>query len=155
MMSSNKQSNPPSKTVSNLTTAFLVIAFLGFVDATYLTIHHYIDVPFPCTILNGCEVVTTSVYSTLGPIPIALLGALYYMSIFFLVLFYRETHEKKFLYTAASLVGTAFAVSVWLVYLQGFVLHSWCQYCLVSAVFTTILAVVALVLVTEEKNFTN
>ncbi len=151
MKNSNNQSIALSTTASNVSIALLVIAFLGFVDAAYLTVHHYMDVPLPCTILNGCEVVTTSAYSTLGPIPIALLGTLYYMSVFFLILFYREMHDRRFLFTAASLVGTAFAVSVWLVYLQGFVLHSWCQYCLISAIFTTILTALIFTLFVEKK----
>lgn len=151
MMNSNRLSPPLSKAGRILSIVFLVVAFLGFVDAAYLTVHHYIAIPLPCTILNGCEVVTTSAYSTLGPIPIALLGALYYGCVFFLMLLYRETKQKAYLITASWLVGGAFAVSVWLVYLQGYVLHSWCQYCLVSAVFTTLLTVLSVMLWRSER----
>ena len=151
MMNSNKQSMPLSKTANRLSFAFLVVAFLGFIDATYLTIHHYIDIPLPCTILNGCDIVTTSAYSTVGQVPIAALGAAYYMVVFFGLLLYRETGNRAYVRADGVIVALAFAVSAWLVYLQGFVLHSWCQYCIVSAVFTTILFALVGVLIFWEN----
>src|SRR3989338_1491077 len=151
MMNLNNSSMPLSKTANRLSLAFLVVAFLGFVDATYLTIHHYIDVPLPCTILNGCDVVTTSAYSAIGPIPIAALGAAYYAIVFFGLLLYRDTGNKVCVRATGAIVALAFAVSAWLVYLQGFVLHSWCQYCIVSAVFTTILFALVGVLIFWEN----
>lgn len=152
MMSSSKQSMPLSKTANRISVAFLVLAFLGFIDASYLTAHHYIGIPLPCTILNGCDTVTTSTYSTIGPVPIAALGAVYYMTAFFLMFLYREFSIKKLLLAACILVGVAFAASAWLVYLQGFVLHSWCQYCVISALITTSLAALAFFLIRSENS---
>lgn len=138
-MNSSKLSTKLSAAENKLLLAGCVVAFLGFVDALYLTVHHYIDIPLPCTILNGCDVVTTSAYSTIGPIPIASIGAAYYMVVFFGLLLFKETGNALFFRASGALVALAFAVSAWLVYLQGFVLHSWCQYCIVSAIFTTLL----------------
>ncbi len=154
MTNSNNSSTKPSATHNNLVIAACIVAFLGFVDALYLTVHHYIDIPLPCTILNGCDTVTTSAYSTVGPIPIAALGAAYYATVFFGLLLYRETGSSLFIRATGVIVAMAFAVSAWLVYLQGFVLHSWCQYCVVSAGITTILCAFTLVL-QQQKNFNN
>ena len=55
-----------------------VFAFLGFLDATYLTIKHYQGVLPPCSV-SGCENVLTSRYATVGTLPISLLGSVYYL----------------------------------------------------------------------------
>jgi uncharacterized membrane protein len=39
------------------------------------------------------------------------------------------------------LVGAMFLTTVWLLYLQAFVIHHFCQYCLLSALVTTTLTV--------------
>jgi uncharacterized membrane protein len=38
-----------------------------------------------------------------------------------------------------------FATSLWLLYVQAFVLEAFCQYCLLSAAVTTLLAVIVVV----------
>jgi len=60
--------------------AFAVVALLGFVDATYLTVEHYRGVVPPCT-TAGCEIVLTSEYSVLFGVPTALFGSVYYFLI--------------------------------------------------------------------------
>ena len=60
----------------------LILAFAGFVDATYLTISHFRGTALACTISNGCETVTTSAYATLFGLPVALLGLLFYLTTF-------------------------------------------------------------------------
>src|SRR5690348_14780226 len=64
---------------SKLIGGAIILSFLGFLDAAYLTILHYKNVIPPCSIAHGCETVLTSQYATLGPIPIALLGVFFYL----------------------------------------------------------------------------
>ena len=40
----------------------------------------------------------------------------------------------------ALTVGAMFAMTLWLLYVQAFVLHAFCRYCLFSAAFTFLLA---------------
>jgi len=118
----------------------ILLGLLGFIDATYLTILHYKNAIPPCTIAHGCEIVLTSKYSMLGPIPIALLGVLFYLSVLGLLglLLQGIKHISVgnwkldigywiFLLTFCSLI-----VSAILLALQAFVLHAFCQYCLIS-----------------------
>ena len=58
-----------------------LIAFLGFLDSTFLTIKHYQGTLPPCSLALGCEKVLTSQYSTIGNVPIALLGAAFYLAV--------------------------------------------------------------------------
>ena len=120
---------------------FIVVSLIGFLDATYLTTKHYLRTPINCSVFNGCEEVTTSKYSTVAGIPVALLGAIYYLTIFILGIAYVDTKKEALAYFAARLTLIGFIVSLWLVYLQFFVLHALCLYCLVSAVTSTTLFV--------------
>lgn len=52
----------------------LALSFLGFIDATYLTVVHYTGANLPCRIFDGCDTVTTSPYSMLGPVTAELGG---------------------------------------------------------------------------------
>lgn len=126
-----------------MTRRFTIVAiatsFLGFVDATYLTLKHYLGQPVTCSLLHGCEQVTTSVFATVGPIPIALFGSAYYLLVLLLLLHYLDTKKQNIVRTARLIVSIAFLVSLVLLYLQAFVIHAFCLYCLFSLTTTTIL----------------
>lgn len=77
-----------------LTAIITILALLGFVDATYLTILYYQNVIPPCSIAHGCETVLTSKYATIFfGIPTALLGAIYYLTIFISTLLFTQTKK--------------------------------------------------------------
>lgn len=122
--------------LNRLSKALLAVSFLGFVDAAYLTIQHFANSIPPCTI-GGCETVLTSPYAEILGIPIALLGALYYIAIFFLVL-----SDRRRIFTV--LVSAGFAVSLILLGLQLFVIRALCLYCIFSLVTSTALFILAL-----------
>ncbi len=117
-----------------LSYAVLVLAFLGFLDATYLSILHFQNVIPPCSLAHGCETVLTSKYATIAGIPIALIGSAFYITIMILTVLGLQT--KNFLFTNLLMLitGTGLIISIGLVYLQAFVLHAFCQYCLTSEV---------------------
>ena len=118
----------------------LVIALIGFADATYLTVEHFQGVIPPCT-LSGCEYVLTSHFSSLFGIPTALLGSIYYLVISVGVFLYIDTKKTAILKYTLLLTVFGFLFSLWFLYLQAFVIHAFCQYCLVSATTSTFLFV--------------
>lgn len=111
-----------------------MLAFLGFLDATYLTILHYKNVIPPCTI-GSCETVLTSQYSVILGIPLALLGSLFYLSVIVLSLLILTNYKKIFLQLFYAQATIGFIISLILLGLQAFVIKQFCQYCLLS--FTT------------------
>jgi len=115
------------------------IAFLGFADATYLTANHYFGIPLVCTIVHGCDIVTTSRYSLIFGIPVALLGFLYYLTIFLLFTIAIDTQKKKIASLAITLTPAGVLASLYFVYLQLFVIHAICLYCMVSVGTSTLL----------------
>ena len=118
-----------------------VLAALGFTDATYLAINHFMGKIPPCTI-SGCEVVTTSEYATILGVPIALIGALYYAAVLMLLMWYIEKKDGRALEGILYLVSIGALVSLGLVYLQLFVIKAICIYCMVSASTSFLMCIV-------------
>jgi uncharacterized membrane protein len=120
-----------------------VLSLLGLADALYLTIEHLTGQTVRCTILSGCSEVLSSQYALVAGIPLAAVGAAAYFTVFslaVLALFGYRIAGK----TLTPLVIAMFFVSVWLFYLQAFVIRQFCQYCLISALITTCLLVLVL-----------
>jgi len=131
---------------------FLILSLIGFIDATYLTAKHYLGSPVTCSLTSGCEIVTTSEYSTIFGVPVALGGAVYYFIILLLSIIYTETKRDRLLKFIALFTIIGFLSSAWFVYLQIFVLHALCLYCLASAATSTALFITGIVLLGKIKN---
>ncbi len=146
-----KKKTPKSKLLMTAAIVMAVVAFVGFVDASYLTAEHVLGGTPACSILEGCEVVTTSEYSTIGPIPIALLGALYYLTVLIGAFLYIDKKNEKILKAVSYLPIAGAATSLGLVYLMIFVLDAICIYCMGSALTSTILFGVGLYILKKTK----
>lgn len=135
-----KISSLPRETgpLNKLVFAFIALALVGLVDAGYLTIEHYRGVIPTCT-LNGCETVLTSRYATVGPVPIAAIGTLYYLALLLAGIGYLTLRRPMLIAIGAAVSGIGFAASLGLVYIQFFILKSLCAFCLLSALTTTLL----------------
>ncbi len=127
-----------------------ILSFLGFLDATYLTILHYKQSIPPCTV-GSCETVLTSQYSTLFGIPTALFGSLFYVSIIILSLLIITNYKKYFVKLFYLLVSVGFGFSLFLLYVQGVILNSFCQYCLLSFATSAGIFILALLQIRNSK----
>ena len=123
---------------------FLALGLLGFVDAGFLTAKHYLNSPIECGLTKGCETVTTSGFAQILGVPVALLGAIYYLAIVILAVLYIDTSRNKFLFWASWLTAVGLVASAWFVYLQAFVIGAYCEFCLFSAANATMLFVAGL-----------
>jgi len=124
--------------------AAALLSLLGLADALYLTIEHVTGQSVKCTIISGCSEVLSSPYAVVAGIPLAALGAAAYFTVFSLATL------AAFGYRAAGtlltpVIAAMFFVSIWLIYLQAFVIREFCQYCLFSAAITTALLVIVVV----------
>lgn len=123
--------------------ALLVIALLGFADATYLTLEHFMNRVPPCSI-GGCEQVLTSKYSVFLGIPVSLVGAIFYFIILVGIFAYLDSKKTKFLKWSLLLSVPAFLATLYFVFLQLFILKAICLYCMGSAITSTLLFVGAI-----------
>lgn len=130
--------------IAKLPLAAALVALAGLADAVYLTVHHITAEPVPCSLISGCETVLTSKYAEFQGIPLAAFGAVAYFVAFTLAIltaFGNRTLWKVF----GIQVVLMSVFTVWLLYLQAFVIGAFCQFCLISAVTTFTMLVIFLV----------
>jgi len=121
------------------------LALVGFVDAAWLTASHFTGGALACGPAGGCDIVTTSRFATVGPVPIAAIGLGYYVVVSLLAWTPADAVGRGVARSLVAITGGALGVSAFLVYLQAAVLDAWCRYCLLSATITTLLFASALV----------
>ena len=130
-----------------------IVSLLGLADALYLTVEHVTGQSVRCTIVAGCSEVLSSQYAVVAGVPLALIGAAAYFGVFSLATLaafgYRIAGTLL-----APLVVLMFLVSLWLIYLQAFVIHAFCQFCLFSAAVTTALTVIVLIALLSRRKTT-
>jgi uncharacterized membrane protein len=136
-----KTTTPSATAISWTYLIAALVSLIGLGDAIYLTIQHITGASLRCTIISGCSEVLASPYAQVGPLPLAAVGAAAYFVVFSLSILaafgYRFT--IPFLKIVLALM---FLTTLWLIYLQAFVIHHFCQYCLLSAAVTTAVAAI-------------
>ena len=116
-----------------------VIALFGLADATYLTVAHLTGDDAVCGSSLGCSTVLGSAYAAIRGIPTAVFGTVAYFTVFSLAILgaFGYAGMRGLL---MIVVGLMFAASLYFLYLQAFVLHAFCPFCLFSAALTFLLA---------------
>jgi uncharacterized membrane protein len=128
-----------SRTRTILNTIAAVIALAGLANATYLAVVAMTGEAAACAGSTGCFEVLGSPYARIAGIPVAFLGVWGYFAAFAFAIFARFGYKRAQGLFALT-VGAMFAMTLWLLYVQAFVLHAFCRYCLFSAAFTFLLA---------------
>ena len=134
----------------------LTLSAIGLIDALYLSYARYAHIDVPCSITNGgCSVVAASPYAVMFGVPLAYLGVLFYIvvSVLAVLLIMRIKIKKLNNYI---LVATLFGAldSLYFLYLQGFVIKAFCVYCIISALTSFVLLVVAYIFNQKLKALT-
>jgi uncharacterized membrane protein len=113
-----------------------VLAFIGMVDALYLSIKRNAG-PIPCHVTRGCTDVLTSKYSEVASIPLSWFGLVFYVTVFSLAVFmiFEEPARPSYFPARVTfyLSGIGLIISGLLVGIQAFILKAFCEYCLLSA----------------------
>jgi len=158
----------------------IILGFAGFLDSTYLTILHYKNAFPPCLLYHECATVLTSKYSTIGSLPVSLLGSAYYLLVIIVSIliiqnptlslrakrsslannsrkkeiasgYLNPRNDNPFLILAV-VSGIGFLVSFYFFLIQAFVLSAYCQYCLASETISLLILILSFKLVRLNKN---
>ena len=122
-----------------------LLALTGLADAIYLTINHLTGQSARCTVTGGCNEVLSSAYSSIGGVPLAAFGALAYFTVFSLATLALYGYRRA-ASVLAVLVALMLMTTLWLLYVQAFILHKYCEYCLLSAAITLALTGIVIAL---------
>ena len=142
-MVSNSTASAAAQTSVRLYVIAAIVSLVGLADSIYLTVQHITGQGVRCTVISGCSEVLSSPYATIRGYPLALLGAIAYFTVFSLAILaaFRYPIVSKVL---VLLVALMFFTTLVLIYLQAFVIHHFCQFCLLSAAVTITLTVLML-----------
>ncbi len=119
----------------------MLITLIGLGDSIYLTVQHLTGRSVRCTISSGCSEVLSSSYATIAGVPTAAFGALAYFAAFSLATLAAFGYERAWNWMAL-LIAPMLMTTLWLFYVQAFVLHAYCEFCLLSAAMTLTLAII-------------
>jgi uncharacterized membrane protein len=115
----------------------LLLSILGAAIAGYLTYTHYDEKALVCT-LSGCHTVQESAYSTIGPVPIAVLGLGMFLTTGLLAV--ARILDWSFIPADLALLATwtmtlvGVLYYIYLTYIEVFVLEAICQWCVASSI---------------------
>ena len=115
-----------------LYTAVALVAVAGLADATYLSVQALTGETLSCGGSPDCFRVLGSSYAKVGGIPVALIGAAAYFSVFTLATFAAFGYGRARIFLTL-IIAVMFLATLWLLYVQAFLLHAYCRYCLFSA----------------------
>ena len=140
--------------VRRLLLVIAVFAVAGMVVSSVSLVHHYGTSKSSFCDLSetvNCDIVNRSEYSTLLGVPVALIGVLGYLALFVLATFYRGNVTTPRLLFWGAIAGLGFAL--YLTYIEGFVLSTWCILCLSSLCAIFVITVLSFLLrvVSKEK----
>jgi len=119
-----------------------LIALIGVFVSLYLTLYKLGHIGTLVCGTGSCELVQLSKWGTFLGLPVAAWGVGYYGAVFVLAMVStQERFESSRRLTGALALVTGWGVvfTIWLTYLELFVIHAICRWCVGSAVMTVLL----------------
>ena len=124
-----------------------ILACLGFLDATYLLVYKLTNNNAMCLGNGGCHDVNFSSYSEIDGIPVAVFGMVSFIVIAGILLGESRLKLAKengpLAIFGISLTGVAF--TAYLTWLEIYVIHAICPFCVASAVIITLIFILAII----------
>jgi uncharacterized membrane protein len=126
--------------------AIAILALVGFFIALYLWLYKIgVAGELKCG-TGGCETVQTSPWAMVLGLPVAFYGVVGYAVLLVVALVGLRpawVGRRGSALVLAGLATAGFAFTLWLTYLEVFVIHAICRWCVASAVVMTAIWVVA------------
>jgi protein-disulfide isomerase/uncharacterized membrane protein/rhodanese-related sulfurtransferase len=126
----------------------LALSLLGLFDSLYL-LYTYTSPSRPMVCIGtGCDAVRASAYSTLWGVSMPVFGVLGYTLLGIVIIaesLFSARLARLARYAFLGMTGFGFLFSLCLEYLQAFVIHAYCAWCVTSGVAMTALFALAIV----------
>ena len=129
----------------------LILSTIGILLSVYLTYTHITNATTTfCLSGGGCDIIKSSVFSRIYGVPVPLLGLAGYAAIWILSYFSFDRSRINLIYYI-SVIGLSF--SLYLTYIELFVLKAICSFCIISAL--SMLLIFVTILSTREIKLSN
>lgn len=140
------------------------LSILAIADTAYLLyLHNNIDLTGFCAEGSAfdCNLVNQSSYAEFFGIPVALLGLIYYIAFFLITLLFYLGYDLRamckkikrrhqyWVIIIIPLIGTLFALR--LTYIETFILHAWCPFCLIQQVLVILMLIISIILLKKPR----
>lgn len=136
----------PSAPVARM--AIAALSLVGFLIAGYLLLHRLGLVgQLLCGVGGACEAVQSSRWATQFGVPVPVFGVVGYLVLLAVALLGMQPGwaDRRISLVLLVLSGGAVAFSAYLTYLEAFVIHAWCRYCVASASVTVLIFLLSLI----------
>jgi uncharacterized membrane protein len=127
--------------------AIAVLALIGLLMSVYLTLHKFGYIGTLACGTGSCDTVQTSPWAVFWGIPVPVLGVVGYLVLLVLaVVGLQPAHadNRKLAFLLFVVADTAVAFTIYLTYLEAFVINAWCRWCIGSAVIVTLIWIFSL-----------
>ena len=126
-----------------ITLLSLLLAISGLGLSAYLTYVHYNPGALVCS-GDGCSIVQLSKYSKMFGVPIALFGVMMFAVLIAGIVLRELRDDLVDLINTGMVMILVAAVLYWayLTYLEAYVIHAFCQWCVITSIVTIVLLVV-------------
>ncbi|MFO8116103.1 MAG: vitamin K epoxide reductase family protein [Halorubrum sp.] len=137
---------------ATLFAAFTGVAVMGWLVSTILTAIHMFAIPaIPADAqVAGSIQVITSQWAYVFGVPLATLGAFYYLTTIALALWWFDTRHPLVVKILTPVTATGVGFSAYFVYLQLEVIGAICPFCMMSAAATVILFTLELLILSRS-----
>jgi len=125
-----------------------LLSLAGLFLGAYLTLYKIGIIGTLACGVTSCETVQTSRWSVFLGVPVATWGVGFYALMLALVLAGlqpRFADSRRLAAAVLALASWGVLFTAWLNYLEAFVIHAWCEWCLGSAAMVLVLFLLALV----------
>lgn len=134
-----------------------VLALIGFFVSLYLWAYHLGFMGEMICGVGDCAAVQASPWAMMGPVPVPAMGAAGYLILVGLASWgVQPAGQRSRLLPPLLFFGAAagFLFSLWLTWLEAFVIRAWCQWCVVSAALITLIFLTSLPEVRRMRGMT-
>ena len=128
--------------------AIALLALVGLFVALYLWLHALgFGGAIKCGASGGCETVQTSQWAVFLGLPVAFYGVVGYLAVLIVALASLRPaalSQRKWNFMLVGLTTVGLLFTAYLTYLELFVIHAICRWCVGSAVIITLIWIVSL-----------
>ena len=127
--------------------AIAVLALIGLLMSVYLTLHKFGYIGTLACGTGSCDTVQTSPWAVFMGIPVPVMGVVGYLVLLILAIVGLQSayaESRKLAFVLFVLADTALVFTIYLTYLEAFVINAWCRWCIGSALIVTLIWIFSL-----------